>query len=93
MCNPYEQFVEENWILRKQCILDTIDDLVSSFGAQVCTPKRFAITTISIHTLNAGKIPVSVLAVPKLAAPIRNFTHICLRQLPYTSVDLLWLIQ
>ena len=26
--DPYKQSVEENWILLKQCILDTIDDLV-----------------------------------------------------------------
>ena len=26
--DPYKQPVEENWILLRQCILDTIDDLV-----------------------------------------------------------------
>ena len=56
---------------------------VSSFGAQVSTPKKFAVATICIHTLNGGRIPVSVLVVPKLAAPIRNSVRTCLHQLPY----------
>ena len=58
---------------------------VSSFGAQVTTPKRFAVTTVCIHTLNAGHIPVSILVVSKLAAPVRNSTRTCLRQLPYIN--------
>ena len=58
---------------------------VSSFGAQVSTPKKFVVTTVRIHTLNAGQIPVSVLVVPKLAAPVRNSTRTCLRQLPYLN--------
>ena len=56
---------------------------VSSFGAQVSTPKKFAVATICIHTLNGGRIPVSVLVVPKLAAPIRNSVRTCLHQLLY----------
>ena len=56
---------------------------VSSFGEQVSTPKKFAVATICIRTLNAGQIPVSVLVVPKLAAPVRNSIRTCLKQLPY----------
>ena len=56
---------------------------VSSFGAQISTPTRFAVTSISIHTLNGGKIPISVLIVPKLTAPIRNSIRTNLDQFPY----------
>ena len=42
---------------------------VSSFGAQMSTVMRLPLTFIFIHTLNI-KIPVSVLNVPELAAPI-----------------------
>jgi len=55
---------------------------VSTFGAQVSTPKKFAVATICIHMLNSGQISVSVLVVPRLAAPVRNSTCACLSQLP-----------
>lgn len=58
---------------------------VSTFGAQVSTPKKFAVATIRIHTMNGGQIPVSVLVVPKLAAPVRNSIRAHLNHLPYLS--------
>ena len=39
--------------------------------------------SISIETLNKGHIPISVLIVPKLAAPIRNSVRTHLDKLPY----------
>jgi len=56
---------------------------VSSLGAQVSTPTRFAVASISIHTLNGSQIPISVLIVPKLTAPVRNSIHTHLDQFPY----------
>jgi len=56
---------------------------VSSFGAQVSTVKRLAVTSIFVHTLNNIKISVSVLIVPELAAPIHNSVRTHLNQLPY----------
>jgi len=56
--------------------------LVSTFGAQVSMPKKFAVATICIHTLNSAQIPVSVLIVPRLATPVCNSTCACLSQLP-----------
>jgi len=35
--------------------------------------------------MNGGQIPVSVLVVPKLAAPVRNFIRTHLNHLPYLS--------
>jgi len=58
---------------------------VSTFGEQVSTSKKFAVATIRIHTVNGGQIPVSVLVVPKLAAPVRNSIHAHLHNLPYLS--------
>jgi len=58
---------------------------VSTFGEQVSTPKRFAIATICIHTVNGGQIPISVLVVPKLASPVCNSIHAHLHNLPYLS--------
>ena len=56
---------------------------VSSFGEQVSASKRLAVAAISIETLNKGHIPISVLVVPKLAAPIRNSVRTHLDKLPY----------
>ena len=56
---------------------------VASFGAQVSTTRRLAIASIHIHTLNKGQIPVTVLVVPKLAAPIRNSVRTHLNKLSY----------
>ena len=56
---------------------------VSSFGEQVSTSRRLAVTTVFIQTLNNGHIPISVLIVSKLAAPIRNSIRAHLDKLPY----------
>jgi len=58
---------------------------VFTFGAQVSTPKKFAVATICIHTVNGGQIPVSILFVPKLAAPVCNSICAHLNHLPYLS--------
>ena len=57
--------------------------IVSSFGEHISMPTRFAVTTISIHTLNGSQIPISVLIVPKLAAPVRNSIRTHLNQFSY----------
>ena len=56
---------------------------VSSFREQVSTPRRLPVATVLIQTLNKGHIPISVLLVPKLAAPIRNSIRAHLDKLPY----------
>ena len=56
---------------------------VASFGAQVSVPRKLAVTTIHIHTLNEGQIPVTVLIVPQLAAPIKNSVCTHLSKLSY----------
>jgi len=55
---------------------------VSSFEEEVSASKRLAVTTISVQTLFKGYIPVSVLIVPKLAAPICNSVRAHLDTLP-----------
>ena len=59
---------------------------VSSFGEQVSTSRRLAVTTVFIQTLNNGHIPISVLNVPKLAAPIHNSIRAHLDKLPYLQI-------
>ena len=61
---------------------------VSSFGAQVTSPNSLDVATLFVHTLKGSRIPISVLIVPKLAAPIRNSVRACLKDIPYLK-DLL----
>jgi len=56
---------------------------VSSFGAQVSAVKSLAVAPIFIHTLNGTKILVTVLIVPKLAAPVCNSVRTHLSLLSY----------
>ena len=56
---------------------------VSSFGAQVSSSRNIEVASVSVHTLNGKRIPISVLIVPKLAAPIRNSVRAHLRDIPY----------
>ena len=48
---------------------------VSSFGAQVSPSRTFAVATVFAHDLYGTRMQISVLIVPKLAAPIRNSVH------------------
>ena len=56
---------------------------VFSFGAQVSAVKSLAVAPIFVHTLNDTKILVSVLIIPKLAAPVGNSVRTHLNQLSY----------
>ena len=57
--------------------------LVSSFGAQVSPSKTLAVATLFVHALDGTRMQISVLIVPKLAAPIRNSVHTHLHTVPY----------
>ena len=56
---------------------------VSSFGAQISSSKRLEVASMFVYTLNGSRIPISVLTVLQLAAPIRNSLRACLRDIPY----------
>ena len=56
---------------------------VSSFGAQVSSPRSLEVVTLFVHTLRGSRIPISALVVPKLAAPIRNSVRACLKEIQY----------
>ena len=56
---------------------------VSSFGAQVSPSRTFAVATMFVHDLNGTRIQISVLIVPKLAAPIRNSVRAHLHAIPH----------
>jgi len=74
-----QQFVSHLHLQPTHC--ETVS--VSSFGAQVSTVNSLEVATLFVYTLNGSRIPISVLIVPKLAAPIKNSVRACLKDIPY----------
>ena len=56
---------------------------LSSFGNSVSAARLLQVATISIHTQDQCVIPISVLVVPTLAAPLQNTVRMEVNQLPY----------
>ena len=44
---------------------------MSAFGGKA-VPKELQLTSIAIQTKDGGEVPISVLVVPKIAAPLQN---------------------
>ena len=45
--------------------------------------RSLEVATLFVHTLNSARIPISVLIVQQLAAPIQNSVHTHLSEVPY----------
>ena len=56
---------------------------LSSFGNPASAAKLFNVATIAIHTQDKDPIPISVLVVPKLAAPLQNSVRMEISKIPY----------
>ena len=56
---------------------------VSLFGAQVSPSRSLAVAAMFVHALDGTRLQISVLIVPKLAAPIRNSVRTHLHTVPY----------
>ena len=56
---------------------------VSSFSEQVSASRKLVVSFIYIHTLNGDHVSVSVLIVPKIAAPIHNSVRAHVNELSY----------
>jgi len=50
----------------------TLDIAVESFGTTLATSQKFRIATVEVETKSSELIPISVLSVPSIAAPILN---------------------
>ena len=50
----------------------TVDMTVTSFGTTSTTHQKLGVTTVEIETESGKLIPISVLIVPSIAAPIQN---------------------
>ena len=56
---------------------------LASFGADASIPQCLDVTTVNIVSHIGEMIPLSVLVVPKIAAPLHCITSSKLRKLPY----------
>ena len=56
---------------------------MSSFGNPASAAKLFNVATIAIHTQDKDPVPISVLVVPKLAAPLQNSARMEINKIPY----------
>jgi len=63
-------FITQN-LADRLCLKATRISL-SSFGHPVSTARSLQVTTISVHSLDHTVIPISILIVPQLAAPLQN---------------------
>ena len=57
----------------------------SSFGNLVSAARLVQVATISVHTLDQSVIPISVLIVPSLRAPLQNTIRTEVNKLPYLN--------
>ena len=67
------------------CLKATHTEQISltSFGNTVSATRSLQVASISVHTQDQSAIPMSVLVVPKLAAPLQNSICMEIRNVPY----------
>ena len=56
---------------------------LAPFGADTMTPQSLSVTSIKVVAKTGELIPLSVLIVPKIAAPLQTVSHLQLHRLPY----------
>ena len=61
----------------------TEDICLASFGSPTTLVKRLDVGTIYLETITGERLPLSVLIVPTIAAPIHNTTDYTINRLPY----------
>ena len=61
----------------------TEDICLASFGSPTALVKRLDVATIYLETITGDRLPLSVLIVPTIAAPVQNITHYAIDKLPY----------
>ena len=61
----------------------TEDIYLASFGSPTTLIKRLDVATIYLETITGDRLPLSVLIVPTIAAPVQNVTRYSIAELPY----------
>ena len=62
---------------------DTEQVAVATFGLQAMSHQKLGVTTIMIETEAGDWIPITVLIVPSIAAPIQNAVHGSIEDMPH----------
>ena len=55
---------------------------VSAFGGEA-VPKELQLTSVAIQTKDGGEVPISLLVVPKITAPLQNLVATSGDKYPY----------
>ena len=61
----------------------TEDISLASFGSPTTLVKRMTVAIIYLETITGERLPLSVLIVPTIAAPVQHVTHYTTAELPY----------
>ena len=56
---------------------------LASFGANTASYQELGAVTIEIETITGDRIPISVLVIPSIAAPIQSSINTSVRNMPY----------
>ena len=61
----------------------TLDISVASFGSTVASSQKLGVATVNVQTESGELIPISVLIVPSIAAPIQNLVSTSVYTMPH----------
>ena len=64
---------------------DTIELSLSTFGTGASCTDKFDVATINLHTISGHLLPLTVLIVPTIAAPIQTVDQRSITNLPYLN--------
>ena len=64
---------------------DTVELSLSTFGVGTSRASKFDVTTINLHSVSGHLIPLIVLIVPTIAAPMHTVDQKSITSLPYLS--------
>ena len=63
----------------------TTDIAMASFGTTSATIQKLGVTTVEVETESGELIPISVLIVPSIAAPIQNLVSTSVYTMPHLA--------
>ena len=64
---------------------DSVELSLSTFGTDTSRPRKFDVATINLHTISGHSIPLTVLIVPTIVAPIHTVDQKSISDLPYLN--------
>ena len=77
-------FLAEGLVRSLQLQPDYTEDIsLASFGSSAALVRRLDVSIVYLETITGDRLPLSVLVVPTIAAPIQNTSHYAIGNLPH----------